>query len=335
MEAILELSRYQGFQLQDQFAYFLLDPDENVSRVSALALVCARPRTPIEVFASALRSENADARINAAWALGELNAPATALLPLLLDRDPKVLQAALMSLARVPGQASAEALLPMLSNADAAVRGAAAVALARHQPEVAAIAIPKQLTLERKSLQAIDLRHAERSPRSFTPAEITQITGSFRCQMKMVEALSMLKSTAATGALEDEAFRPGKDFSQMNSLVAAFDLWDRIGTDARPAAEALGSADVEVADRAEWMLVHAGPAALPEVRKALANENPAVRERAIHIVAWQGDAEAIDTLRNLQKTSPADASTAAWAIDKIESMRPRVRKEGRGNPDLP
>ena len=42
--AILELSRYRGFPLQADFARWLLDPDDGVSRASALALVTARPR---------------------------------------------------------------------------------------------------------------------------------------------------------------------------------------------------------------------------------------------------------------------------------------------------
>ncbi len=42
--AILELSRYRGFPLQDEFAHWLLDPDDHVSRAAAIALVSARPR---------------------------------------------------------------------------------------------------------------------------------------------------------------------------------------------------------------------------------------------------------------------------------------------------
>ena len=135
--AILELSLYRGFPLQAYFAHWLLDSDDHVSRASALALVTARPETSPEVFANALRSEHADVRENAAWALGMLNSPASVLLPLLGDKDPGVLQAVLLALGRAPGDVSAEALLPLLSNDDPRVRGAAAIALARHQPELA------------------------------------------------------------------------------------------------------------------------------------------------------------------------------------------------------
>ncbi len=320
-EAILALSRYRGFPLQDEFIHWLSDPDDHVSRAAAVALVEARPRTLAEALAPALRSDHADVRANAAWALGELNAPANILLPLLQDKDAQVLQAALVSLERAPGDVTAEALLPLLSHADAAVRGAAALALARHQPQVAATAIPKQLKVETESLRAIDFGRAEHSPHSFTPAEIAQISGAFRCQMKMIQAIAMLKGDTATRALEEQAFRQGRGFSQMNGVVAAFDLWDRVAADAGPAVEALGSRDIDVADRAEWMLVQAGPTVLPELRKAIDGENPAIRGRAIHIVAWQGDKGSLDVLRNLQKTDSKDADLIAWAIEKIESLQ--------------
>ena len=168
--AILELSRYSGFPLQGNFAHWLLDADDHVSRAAALALVTARPRTPVSAFAEALHSDNADARANAAWALGMLRAPASNLLPLLRDRDPQVLQSALLALARAPGDVSAATLLPLLSYDDAAVRGAAAVALARHQPEVAIKVIPAQLQREVVLEQAIHKDHESSRPTKIHPA---------------------------------------------------------------------------------------------------------------------------------------------------------------------
>jgi HEAT repeat protein len=102
--------------------------------------------------------------------------------------------------------------------------------------------------------------------------------------------------------------------------VAGFQLWDRIGADAAPAVQALGSTDREVADRAEWMLVKARPAVLPEVRKALDSDNKDVRQRAMRIVAWQGDTESLATLQSIQKTDAANAALATWAIEKIQSL---------------
>ncbi len=306
--AILELSRYSGFPLRGNFAVWLLDADDQVSRAAALALVTARPQTPVSAFAEALHSGNADARANAAWALGMLRAPAKALLPLLRDQDPHVLQSVLQAMARAPGDVSAGALLPLLSYEDAAVRGAAAVALARHQPEAAINAIPAQLQKE------IVLERAVRGNDA--------IIKSFKCQTEMMRALAMLQGDDATRELEALAFRPDKGLSSYDGIVAGFQLWDRIGANAATAVQALGSTDLEVADRAEWMLVKASPAALPEVRKALDSENQDVRQRAIRIVAWQGDTESLPKLQALQKTDLASAPLATWAIEKIQLLHP-------------
>ena len=92
-----------------------------------------------------------------------------------------------------------------------------------------------------------------------------------------------------------------------------------------PAVQALGSTDREVADRAEWMLVKATPAVLPEVRKALDSDNKDVRQRAMRIVAWQGDTESLATLQSIQKTDAANAALATWAIEKIQALHPNGR----------
>jgi HEAT repeat protein len=89
-----------------------------------------------------------------------------------------------------------------------------------------------------------------------------------------------------------------------------------------PAVQALRSADIQVQDRAEWMLVQGGLAVLPEVRKALGSESAVARERAIRIVAWQGDRDSLAALRAIQKADAADSILAAWAINKIESLHP-------------
>jgi hypothetical protein len=321
--AILELSRYRGFALQDEFACWLLDPDDRVSRAAAVALVTARPRTSISVIEGAVRSEDADVRANAAWALGELGAPPSALLPLLKDSDPRVLQETLMALGRSPGEVKAEMLLPFLSNGSAAVRGAAAVALAQHQPEAALQAIPPQLRIEMKEAVRLGDDYERRGRPHLTEAETNEIMGHFRCQMKMMQALSMLNVPGSTEVLEELAFRPGDDSAGFDSMIASFQLWDRIAVDPRPAVKALGSADIKAANRAEWMLVNAGPAVLPEVRKALHDGNAAIRDKAISIVAWQGDIESLETLQTMRKSDSVDSSLEEWAIGKIESLHPK------------
>jgi glycerophosphoryl diester phosphodiesterase len=323
-QAILELAQYRGFRLQPEFVRWLLDPDDHVSRAAAVALVIVRPRTPSAAFAEALRSEHADARANAAWAMGRLGAPASMLLPLLRDTDPHVLQETLIALASMPGYVDAPMLLPLLSYPNPVVRGAAAVALAKHQPDVAAKALPAQLRSEVNGVLTLYAAWVSRGKSQLTPDEIARVMGYYRCQMKLLQAISMLDGAPAMEALEEQAFRPGEDFAQMNGVVAAFQLWDRIGDDARPAVQALAAQDVHVADKAEWMLVQAGPAALPELREALLSQNAEVRRRAIRIVAWRGDLDAMQTLRQMQETNSGDTELLGWAIQKIQLLHPKL-----------
>jgi HEAT repeat protein len=326
--AILQLSRYRGFPLQEQFARWLLDADDRVSRAAAVALVTARPETSPDTFKKSIHSAHADARANAAWALGELRAPASLLLPLLQDGDVRVLQAALAALARAPGEASAEVLLPLLKHESPMVRGTAALALAQHQPEIALTAIPAQLHLEMKAAIRLGDDYARRGQPRLTRAASDDILGHFRCEMKMMQALSMLRGAGAMQALEEQAFRPGNDSAKFNALVAAFQLWDRVGADPQLALEALGSPDPQVSDRAEWMLVQGGPAVLPGVRKALRSAHNTVRQRAIRIVAWQGDQQSRATLQTMETTDPANAALAAWALKKIDMLDPDVAPGG-------
>ncbi len=320
-DAILELSRYRGFSLQDDFSRWLLDPDDHVSRAAALALVKSRPRPPSSVFDAALRSDYPGVRANAAWALGVLGAPASKLLPLLKDRNLQVLQQALLAMSRMPGEVDADALLPILTHGDISVRGEAALALARHQPEVALKAIPAQFQVEMDIVKVPYDDYAKRGHPQLTDAEIDEFHAYFRCEIKMVQALSMLKGAGAAQALEEIAFRHRGDYAGTDEMVAAFQLWDRIAIDPEPAVLAMGSDSTLVADRAEWMLVQAGPAVLPQVRKALNSENLQVRQRAVRVVAWQGDRESVAALQAMQQTDAKDAELIAWAINKIQSLR--------------
>ncbi len=323
-QAILALAQYRGFQVQPEFVHWLLDPDDHVSRAAAVALVTARPRTLSAVFAEALRSEHPDARANAAWALGRLNAPASMLLPVLRDTDPQVLKEALAALASMPGYVDARMLVPLLSHPDPVVRGAAAIALAKHQPDSAAKAVPAQLHSEVNGVLTLYAAWVNRGKSQLSADEIARVMGYYRCQMKLLQAISMLDGRPAMRALEEQAFRPGEDFAQMNGVVAAFQLWDRIGDGPRPAVQALAAKDSHVADKAEWMLIQAGPAVLQEVRKALLSQNLEVRQRAIRIVAWKGDLDAMQTLRQMQERDPGDSELLGWAIQKIQILHPKL-----------
>jgi HEAT repeat protein len=323
-QAILELAKYQGFELQPEFSHWLLDSDEQVSRAAAVALVQARPRTAPAAFSEALRSERADVRANAAWALGAMKAPADTLLPLLRDKDPQVLQATLTALAHTPGTVSAETLLPLLANPDLIVKGAAARALAQHQPEVAAGAIESELKQVTRSLTTLWDDYVRRGKPALTDADVQPIKSAYRCQLQLLQAISIVKGPEATEALEQQAFRPGKDFSVDGTNMSAFELWDRIGTDPMPAIRQLSSEDVQVADHAEWMLIKGGPGVLPDVRKLLGDENAHVRRRAIEIVAWQGDVASLDVLKAMQTTNAAKSALVTWAIAKIENLHPGI-----------
>jgi glycerophosphoryl diester phosphodiesterase len=317
--AIRELSRYQGFPTQQLFAHWLRDPDNQISRAAAVALVIARPQTPISVFVDALSAPEKTARRNAAWALGVLGAPATvALLPLLNDNDPPIIEEALFALSRCSGDVPADRILPFLGNDTLSVRGAAALALARHQPQVAAHELPILLARAEQHGAQIQAQHVHGA--TYTQQEIDSITANFREQMKLVQAVELLPSNDARDLLATQAFHTLDEHSSMNALVAGYQLWDRIAADPSGAVQALSSPDAKVANRAEWVLVKANPSVLPELRESLRSATPATRERLIRILAWQGDSEALPLLRELQQSNPKNRALIDWAMEKIQTL---------------
>ena len=78
---------------------------------------------------------------------------------------------------------------------------------------------------------------------------------------------------------------------------------------------------MEVADRAEWVLVKAGPSVLPQLRQALPLSDLASQARIIRILGWQGDRDSLPLLRKLRESSPQNKALIAWAIEKIEVLR--------------
>jgi glycerophosphoryl diester phosphodiesterase len=324
--AILTLARYQGFPLEQHFLHWLVSPgndtENRVSRAAAEALLMQRPQPAPATFAAALRSNQPSVRANTAWLLGQLPTPLPMLLPLLADKDPAVLQPALLAIARRPGKLSAEALLPLLANNAAEVRGAAARALAAHQPAIAVKAISAQLDKEVAAERVLYDDRQRRGNPAFTQPEIDTIMRSFRCQMQMVHALYSIPGNDATRELIHLALRPEKDFSQLNAIVSGFQLWDRIALDPQPLIDVLGSSNIDLAERAEWTLTHAGPQVLPTVRTVLQNPNAAARTRAIHILAWQADLASLPTLQTIAAGNSPDAPLAQWAITKIQNFHP-------------
>jgi HEAT repeat protein len=323
-QAILALTRYHDFALQGEFTHWLLDSANAVSRAAAVALVTARPRTSATAFAEALKSNNSSARANAAWALGMLQAPAASVTPLLEDSDAHVLEETLVALAHMHGNVDAKPLLRLLSYPSAPVRAAASIALAEHHPDTSVTAITNQLKAETRAALAIYNDWTRRGKPPLTDQEKDTIVVSYRCQVKEVQALSILKGPAVTQALTEQAFRPGKDFAEMTGIMSAFQLWDRIGANAQPAVQALALPDADTADRAEWVLIHGGPAVLPQVRQALSSKDHAVRQRAIRVLAWQGDLQALPLLTIAAQTNRDDADLVTWAIEKIHMLHPQI-----------
>lgn len=318
IRAVHELSYYTGFPTQKLFLRWLLDSDDRISRAAAVALVMARPATPASAFSNALSAPEMTVRKNAAWALGMMGAPCSpGLLALLQDKDAAVQKEALLALSRCPGDVAADKLLPFLKSNIPTVRGVAALALARHQPAVAARAIPELLNQEEKEIAEDYAHYVSRGKPKLTQAEIDPIVETYREQMKLVHALELLAPQDALQSLAGQAFRPVSDYSLVTGLLAGYQLWDRIAADPVLAIQALGSTDQVVADRAEWMLVKAGPAILPDVRHALPVSSPEVQERLIRILAWQGDGQALPLLHEISLRSPQEKELLDWAIHKI------------------
>ncbi len=319
--AIRKLSHYPGFPTQQLFQRWLRDPEDQISRASAVALVIARPATPVQIFVDALSAPEVSARQNAAWAIGMQSAPATdALLPLLADKNAEVIKEALLAISRCPGDVPANRLLPFLNSSIPVVRGAAALALARHQPQVAAHAIPELLNREEREIARNYAQYVLKGKPKLTQQEIDPIIETYREQMKLIQALEFLAPSDALHTLAAQAFRPVEDYSRVTSLVSGYQLWDRIAVDPGPAIQALSSHDTEVASRAEWILVNAGPSVLPILRQTLPSADATTRAHMIRILAWQGDTESIPLLRALDISNPQDLALRGWALEKINLL---------------
>jgi glycerophosphoryl diester phosphodiesterase len=242
-------------------------------------------------------------------------------LALLHDSDPAELKEVLLAISRSPGEVPAKVLLPFLQSTTPTVRAAAALALAVHQPNLAAGPIGDLLQRDERRSAHDYAAYVRRGKPKLTQAEIDPIVEEYREHMKLIHALELLPDSLALPALTAEAFRFAEDSSHVTSVLAGYGLWDRIAADPAAALAALGSPAVEVADRAEWMLVKADPSVLPNVRNALSSATPAVRARLIHILAWQGDTAALPNLQESKRDHPAEAAAIDWAMQKIELLR--------------
>ena len=145
----------------------------------------------------------------------------------------------------------------------------------------------------------------------------------YRAEMKYVQALAALPPHAALTSLASEAFRPAHDYTTVMPLVAGYKLWDRIDADPEAAIAALSSIDEDVANRAMWALVAAGPGVLPGIHTALGASSGEERNRLVEIAAWRADSEALPVLKQLRSKGGEDSELLDWAITKIELMEIR------------
>jgi len=330
VQAIRELSFFAGFPLQKQFLRWLLDEDERLSHEAALALVISRPRPSASVFEPAIHSKSAAARSNAAWAIGEIAVDeprsaecASLLVPLLKDESTAVIKQALVAISRCPKSTQgvpAAPLLAILSGREPVLRGLAAVALAKHHPQLAKREVNRQLAKEESKSDSFNEQWTSRGRPKLSQAEIDSAVELYRAEMKDLRALSSIADHDATQELASQAFRPGQDYSMTQVLVAGFGLWDRLGEDPAPALQALASSNTGVADWAEWTLVQAGPSVLPAVHKALIGSHGDLLQRLVHILAWQGDQDALPLLRTMAKNGELDHDLLRWAIRRIEAF---------------
>lgn len=320
-KAILTLAHFQGFPLQSLFHRWLLAQDDYISRAAAIALLSLRPAAPDSLFTNSLSAPSAAARKNAAWILGLRAAPVVPLLlSLLNDQDLRVLREALLALSRCPGDVPANRIEPFLSHSDALVRGAAALALAKHHPEIASQAVRRALRQEEEAVAEQYAPYIGHGAPRLPPAEIAAAVNHYRALMKLAESGSFLKQQDAQPFFEQQAFRSVQDYSATVGPVAGYQLWDRVAADPRATIAALTSEDVTVAERAEWIVIHAGPDVLPSVRPLLESATPAIRERAVTIVAWQYDVQSLPALRALRDSGKIPPAVADWAIKKIQGM---------------
>jgi glycerophosphoryl diester phosphodiesterase len=308
--AVAALARYEDPDLEPQFLHLLATPLPLTSRAAAVALVPLHPQVP----PSLLHSQHAVVRANTAWLLGMLHASATELRPLLEDKDVAVQREALLALSRATGTASREMIVRFLDSPNPALRGPAALALAHLHPVNSAPVILAHLQQEITKEKGLARSYAETGHKKISHEQIHAAMTSFRTQMEMVHALG------STEALADVAFHPLHEFAQTDGIVAGFQLWERAADSPTPIVEALASTDPVIANRAEWALVKADLRVLPAVRAAL--NAPTTRTRAIRILAWHGDAEALPALQAIAKIPGPDQEQAAWAIEKIHLLSP-------------
>lgn len=319
--AVLAAAKYRDFPLEVFLTGLLGDPDSDVARAAAVALVQRRRVEAQPLLLQALTDSLPRARANAAWALGFFSDDNASAISNLLseEKDVEVLREALFALSRlrtVPDGVSLDKFLP---HQDAIVTGAAALAITRSSaPNAPALIARAREALRQRIAEESNAIAGKPTGQRTSPEEIRRVVAVYQGYVKLAQALDALPQKQL---LFEEALRPSSDMTQSGGLTAGFRLWDRVAENPAPAIAGLASEQALVAERAEWALVKAGPNAGAAVREALPKLNGLAAQRAIRILAWRGDHLALPQLRTLAAGGELQTE-AQWAIAKIETLSP-------------
>jgi HEAT repeat protein len=305
-----------------------------VSAARAIALIGADQSLSVRVLQTALTHERSVVRKTAAVALGDLGASARpavhALREALRDRDEDVRWSAAEALGRIgPG---AEAAVPALAAAlrDPAIRAIAADSLGSIGP-AARGAVPlltdalTETDADFRWAAAVALTRIDaRSARAAVPLFIDRLTnGDFRARWDVLMIL------APMGLEAREAADAVRVMVKRGNGVAAATLAAIAGPEALDALPTLLKVLTDDWDTSED-IAHIGPAAVPDVRKLLADPEATNRHLAVKTLGLLApqSAEAVAALiEALADGNPAVRKAAAVALGRIE---PRVKEATAG-----
>ncbi len=318
LAAIIELEYARSADIDD-FAPFLADSTAAVRARTLLAIARAAPAGAEARVAEFLRDEKGGVRQMAAFALGQLAAPAQlgALVGATEDTDPLVVAAAAGALARIGGTEVADRLTSLLGFEAAHVRRAAALGLARLadstrvEPLLAALAAENDPGATAAMIEAL-----EKTPRLLPASALVPLLGSSSPVVRAAAARALGKTgDGATGrtplvaALDDREWRvrtsAARALGELRAGQAAPALIARLKDPQSHVREAAAAALGEIG--------HAG-AAEPLVR-ASADASPGVRRAAVTALGVVLGARAPATLSTrLEDPSPYVAAAALTAL---------------------
>lgn len=345
IRAIGKLGDLVDLPLDTILSQLVADPDKNVSRAAAVALVKRRDPVFLPALIKSLPAAGGNHSVaNAAWAAGMLAAADPAVARWLLvqaeSSDPGIAVESLRAISRIRVSPVPSALLlRRLRDGNPMVRGAAARALAQHDPSstAALIAAAKQLQDEIRvhwssyaPPQAYDAFGRHRTtferPAPANPKAIAQIARAqelYRGYHNVLQALASMPNAEARAWLHELTLRAEYDFTGYSSYVAAFQLWDRVDPDTL--VRGLTMDDPMRRDRVEWTLTKHGPASAAALRPLLQSKDADARLRAAQTLAWIGDSQSRPALERLAAAETANRDVYEWCLGKLSEVE-KLRK---------